>query len=613
LYLGIRTTINGDSAIKFRKSKALCEAQQAGRRYLFRHPALKADTDGGTFEHVNLLNYASHKKELPTRPNQELDRRFLFGSRFNCDSATGFEGNGPARYYRSTRAITDLAPEKFEVPRKSDREVLKLLDYASQFPRSLEARALFELIGLYVAKGATQAPARKREKLTRITIRPRGRILNRDRIASTIRNLGLKPRVTRNGVSFSSQIVAEFLRKECGSKSEEKRLPGFVFSAPFELRRMLFEVLMQSGGDIRRGVYSTISEKLAEDFHHLAFTLGIEALIRTESLNNGNRIFRVKLFGRGHRVIYGSNFTITPVTGLHVYCVTAQDNHIIYAGRDGKFGWIGQSYGVFGAETFALYCPPVAEATAAIGRYAITETIKKAQSLGVKVFYGDTDSIFLGSENPELLHQLIEWSKSNLSMELEIDKNYRYLALSSRKKNYLGVYPDGSVDIKGLTGKKRHIPQFLHAAFYEMIEILRGVQSPEEFEKARASIAEIVRSCYLKLRNREYPLEQLAFSVMISRPPDRYTKTTPQHVKAASLLVKRGVEVKAGDLISFVKVLSEPGVKPVQLASYEEIDIEKYLEYLRSTFEQVLDALGLEFEELIGLKKLESFFDTQSC
>jgi DNA polymerase I len=94
---------------------------------------------------------------------------------------------------------------------------------------------------------------------------------------------------------------------------------------------------------------------------------------------------------------------------------------------------------------------------------------------------------------------------------------------------------------------------------------------------------------------------------MISKSPNDYTKTTPQHVKAAEILSDHGTEVRAGDLISFVKVLGESGVKPVQLATVEEVDTGKYIEYLESTFEQVLDALGTDFQELAGTKKLESF------
>ena len=68
-----------------------------------------------------------------------------------------------------------------------------------------------------------------------------------------------------------------------------------------------------------------------------------------------------------------------------------------------------------------------------------------------------------------------------------------------------------------------------------------------------------------------------------------------------------GYEMKAGDLISFVKVMKEPRVKPVQIASNSEVDVDKYVAYLQSTFDQILDALGLDFEEIIGLTKLERF------
>jgi len=269
---------------------------------------------------------------------------------------------------------------------------------------------------------------------------------------------------------------------------------------------------------------------------------------------------------------------------------------------------LNASYGVFGAENFALYCPPVAEATAAIGRHVITQALQKAQDLNLEVFYGDTDSIFLGARDTAALSKLIEWSSSQLKMELEVDKNYRYLALSSRKKNYFGVLPDGKVDIKGLTGKKRHIPGFLHAAFLEMVSILSQVKSPEEIETAKVKLTEVVKDCYVKLRNKQYTLDELAFSMMMSRMPEHYTKTTPQHVKAARQLQQAGTEMKPGDVVSFVKVRGEPGVKPVQLAKLEEVDIEKYIEYIRGTFEQVLDALGVEWEDLAGIKKLDSFF-----
>jgi DNA polymerase I len=269
---------------------------------------------------------------------------------------------------------------------------------------------------------------------------------------------------------------------------------------------------------------------------------------------------------------------------------------------------LNASYGVMGFESFALYCLPVAEATAALGRYSITKTIEKARSLGIVVAYGDTDSLFLKAPKKEQVDEMLEWAKKELGIELEIDKEYRYAAFSARKKNYLGVYKDGSVEVKGLTGKKSNVPEFIKQAFAEVIAVLAEVQTPEDFERAREKIRELLRAKYLALKAKKIPLEQLAFRVMLNKSLDKYTDTTPQHVKAALILQKRGKEIKAGEIISFVKTVGGAGVKPVEYARPEEIDVDKYVEYMRGTFDQILDALGYEFDEILGATKLEDFF-----
>ena len=268
---------------------------------------------------------------------------------------------------------------------------------------------------------------------------------------------------------------------------------------------------------------------------------------------------------------------------------------------------LNASYGVFGSPAFGLYCPPVAEATAAIGRHVITKTIEKARALNIEVLYGDTDSLFLKNPSHEQVEIMTEWSKKTMGMELEVEKWYRYAVFSSRKKNYLGILKGGGVDVKGMTGKKRHIPVYIKKAFYALEDRLEQVQSPAEFEEAKKEIKKIIRDRYLRLKQRRWgdTPDELAFHVVLGKPPSAYTKTTPQHVKAALMLEKLGYKMAAGDLISYVKVLR--GVKPVQIASNSEVDVDKYVEYLRSTFDQILDALGLDFEEIIGLTKLERF------
>ncbi len=270
---------------------------------------------------------------------------------------------------------------------------------------------------------------------------------------------------------------------------------------------------------------------------------------------------------------------------------------------------LNASYGVFGADSFDLYCPPVAEATAAIGRYSITQILKHAETQGIKVLYGDTDSLFLKNPTKEQIEEVVRYTEHELNMGIDVDKTYRYAVFSSRKKNYLGVLEDGTVDVKGLTGKKKHIPIFIKDAFNQMKDRLAKVKSPAEFEVAKKDIASIVKDRYMRLKRREWTDNtELAFHMVLGDDLSRYTKTTPQHVKAALILQKSGKEQKAGDLISFVKVNSnKERVKPVELTYKNEIDTDKYIAYLQATFDQVLDALGLNFEEIIGLTKLAQF------
>jgi len=271
---------------------------------------------------------------------------------------------------------------------------------------------------------------------------------------------------------------------------------------------------------------------------------------------------------------------------------------------------LNASYGVMGAEIFPLYFLPAAEATTAIGRHTILETIKKCEEIGIEVLYGDTDSLFIKNPTKEQIQQMIEQAKKDHGVDLEVDKEYRYCVLSNRKKNYLGVTKDGKVDVKGLTGKKSHTPAFIKKLFYELLDVLSKVQTMEDFKNAKKEISEKIAICSKKLQAKEIPLEDLTFNVMLSKAVSEYTKTIPQHIRAAKQL-ETTREVKKGDIISYIKILNKPGVKPVEMAKKEEIDSKKYMEFLESTLEQITSSMDMDFDTILGKPKqtgLDEFF-----
>ena len=306
---------------------------------------------------------------------------------------------------------------------------------------------------------------------------------------------------------------------------------------------------------------------------------------------------------------------------------------------------LNASYGVMGFETFALYCLPVAEATAALGRDAITRTIEKCKQEGVSVIYSDTDSLFIENPDKQKVSEVLRWADKALGVELEVDKTYRYVAFSQLKKNYFGVLQDGTADIKGLTGKKSQTPEYLKREFYEMLDVLSNVYSQEDFAQAKSKIKKLLTDMVTSLKERKIPVDDLSFNVMMGKSIDSYksarslesvdrTQTRqreqsslhggpqpapepglpaqmsglPQHVKAAILLRSSNKEVKAGEQISYVKTKGGHGVKPTAQAKPEDIDVDKYIEYASSMFDQVLGALDLSFESVVPKTSLDAFW-----
>jgi len=271
---------------------------------------------------------------------------------------------------------------------------------------------------------------------------------------------------------------------------------------------------------------------------------------------------------------------------------------------------LNASYGVMGAEIFPLYFLPAAEATTATGRHIILDTINKCKESGIDVLYGDTDSLFVKKPTPKQIEDIIAKAKMDHNVELEIEKEYRYVVLSGRKKNYLGVTKNGKVDVKGLTGKKSHTPPFIKTLFYELLDILSEIKTVEEFERAKNKISDKITECARKVQAKEIPLQDLAFNVMISKAPRDYTKTIPQHIRAAKQLESIR-EIKKGDIISYVKILNKPGVRPIEMARKSEIDTSKYMEFMESTLDQLTSSMNLDFDTILGKPKqtgLEQFF-----
>ncbi len=293
---------------------------------------------------------------------------------------------------------------------------------------------------------------------------------------------------------------------------------------------------------------------------------------------------------------------------------------------------INASYGVLGAEYFSFYCPPVAESTAAFARFAITKTKEFCEKeLGLKVLYGDTDSVFLLNPSPEQIKKLEEWSKKELNIDLGIDYIFKYVVLSDRKKNYFGVTKNGKIIVKGLLGKKRNTPPLVRKVFNNVLEILKKVENEEDLEKAKKQIINEIRNLLKTIKSYNFELEDIAINQTISQNPRNYKAWTPVLQALAQLITQgeEGQNLGEGTNIAYVpvkpfrinispdnKILPKKywgtqicTVKPIQLVrKKQEIDLTKIIETVQSTFAQILETLGISWDEIEGTQSIDQWF-----
>jgi DNA polymerase I len=248
--------------------------------------------------------------------------------------------------------------------------------------------------------------------------------------------------------------------------------------------------------------------------------------------------------------------------------------------------------------------PLLAEAITAYGRHVLQSTWDMAKSSGLRPKYGDTDSIFLDNPSEEETRGFIHSVKNRFDLELAYDRVYSVCVLSSAKKAYFGILPDGEPEIKGLSIAKSNSPQFFQQTFEKcLVKLSEGRQSLANFELAKQQIPDIVREAIRQLQAGKIDLADLEYKVELREDPqEKSRKTLPQAYQAALLLSKAGKKTSKGEIVSFVKVHPfrfegrQFTVKPTSQTSLGEINVDDYVRNLISSLSQSFEPMGINLD-----------------
>jgi DNA polymerase-2 len=267
-------------------------------------------------------------------------------------------------------------------------------------------------------------------------------------------------------------------------------------------------------------------------------------------------------------------------------------------------------YGVLGAPSCRFYNPALVNSITGMGRELLLWSKAWFEAAGFTVLYGDTDSLFVDSRtnDPDVARQrgrelaaaltlelssyIHERWRVASRLELEFEKLYLKLFLprarqSSRgaSKRYAGLLGGANADSVEFIGMEVVRRDWTALAKQVQRELYHRLFTDQPVD---AYLSEVVS----KVRNGELD-SALVYRKNLRKGADEYTATTPPHVAAA----RKSTQTQ-GRLISYV--MTTAGAEPLDNVRHP-LDREHYvLKQVKPVAEPVLEALGLDFERVIG-------------
>lgn len=260
-------------------------------------------------------------------------------------------------------------------------------------------------------------------------------------------------------------------------------------------------------------------------------------------------------------------------------------------------------YGYMGYSSARWYSRESAEATTKLGRDYIKKTIEVAEEMGLKVVYGDTDSVFLSAEDieekTEEFGKIINSELPGL-MELELEGMFKrgFFTYTDKgkgaKKKYALLKDNGELKITGFEYVRR---DWSPIAKETQKEVLRKV-----LERDVEGAYDTVKSVIKRLKKGDIPLEKLTIYTTLTKRPENYGTKSP-HVEAAKKAIKKGERIKPGDTVDYIitnkgKTISEKA----QITKYaDNYDAGYYIEkQIIPVSERVLKVFGYTESQLKG-------------
>ena len=284
--------------------------------------SLVDDLDAGyvaVYAHEGLTSF---RAAMPAGVESELD--WANGtSRLAATEAKTGKYLVPIDVYRDHRSA---------IEREADEVLVKYDRGHAEIPTAFDMDDWLELIGWFVTEGSfvRESPG--------IVLHQQSEN-GRESIRRLLERMNLQYNANSTRFNVSNRCLHDWFIENCGDGYAEKHLPEWVFELDSDHLRVLLETLIDGDGSrtesgLRK--FWTKSERLKKDIVRLAVRCGEKPTVSKQS----DGTWYVSIGKQGS--MKKANATVEDHDGK-VHCLTAQDNHVVLAGRCGRFQWVGQS------------------------------------------------------------------------------------------------------------------------------------------------------------------------------------------------------------------------------------------------------------------------------
>ncbi len=271
-------------------------------------------------------------------------------------------------------------------------------------------------------------------------------------------------------------------------------------------------------------------------------------------------------------------------------------------------------YGVLASSFYRFTNPDIGASITAFARETIKRIIGELENEGIRVVYGDTDSVFFQSPY-ENLEKTIEFGKKKAeeisnreSLVLEFEKILEPFFSHGAKKRYVGriIWPEdsrGEMIVRGYEIRRTDSFDLQSEAQRAVFEKILDGDIEGAIEMARSIVAEV--------RSGKVPIESLVISRTVRDFKSYKNPESMANVQAAKKLIKMGHEFIPGMKVAWIVVNARGSKQEVEpyipgKEFNKRPDYKYYARRVAETLARITEVFGVDEENLLTGSKQAS-------